>query len=100
MPQSKEVHKEYMRKRRAGLTEGVTWYPNKPTDEKGVNLHTGPKVNLDNGSYIHVIKLVDKKSRALLEYLVEHTKIGGDNLRVGVNGPTIRECKKLLDVTA
>lgn len=85
------------------LSDGQEWYPSGEKQnpiEKSVNLHSGPVLHLDNGSYIHVRKLVNKKSRELLTYLVEHTKIGEDNLRVGVQGPTIKECKKLLEVTA
>ncbi|KKM70461.1 hypothetical protein LCGC14_1440430 [marine sediment metagenome] len=81
------------------LSDGQQWYPNPLSvfrhyaEEKH-----GKVLHLDNGSYIHVDKLIPPR-RVLLEYLVEPAKIGEDNLRVGVNGPTIKECKKLLDVT-
>ena len=56
-------------------------------------------VALPNGAYIAVDKLVE--SRLLFTYLVENLKKEyQDDLRVGVNGPTITECKKLLEVTA
>ena len=104
-----------------GSTE--PWYPNKPTDGNGqpitpVTLSDGQKwypkkrielpvpkgkkvrvLHLDNGSYLHIDKLVDPKSRELLTYLTENLKYQ-DNVRVGVFGPTIKECKKLLEVTA
>ena len=97
MYKDKEKQKEAVRKavekHRKGITsEGIT--------QQGITLHSGPRVRFENGSYIHIVKLVELKSRGLLEYLVEHAKIGADNLRVGVNGPTITECKELLEVTA
>lgn len=58
-------------------------------------------VSLSNGAYIAVDKLVDKKWRGLLTYLVENLKPEHqDSIRVGMSGPSVRECKKLLEVTA
>ena len=54
--------------------------------------------HLDNGSYIHISKLVDPKWRSLLTYLTKMRY--PDGLRVGMFGPTISECKKLLQATA
>ena len=66
-------------------------------ERKGVTLN--PVLHFENGSYIHVNKLVDPKSRKLLTYLTENLKYQ-DNIRIGVFGPTVKECKKLLEVTA
>ena len=134
----KDYQKNYMRKKRAGLTGGVTlsdgqtWYPPKKT--KGLpqemlrNIEQAGKifndtdgrmdralrykkwiddgkprsksVMLSNGAYIAVDKLVDKKWRGLLTYLTENLKPAyQDSIRVGMSGPTVRECKKLLEVT-
>lgn len=57
-----------------------------------------PVLHFDNGSYLHIEKLVDPKWRGILTYLTENLKYQ-DNIRVGVFGPTIKECKKLLEVT-
>ena len=99
------------------------WYPNKPTDSSGkpitpVKLSDGqewyPKnkvvvtphikednkvIHLDNGSYIHLNKLVDPKWRSLLTYLAKNMRYP-DGLRVGIQGPTITEVKELLQATA
>lgn len=56
-------------------------------------------IRLDNGSYIHINKLVDPHWRSLLTYLVKEMRYP-DGLRVGIQGPTITEVKELLQVTA
>ncbi len=66
-------------------------------ERKSVTLN--PILRFDNGSYIHINKLVDPKWRTLLTYLTSNLKYQ-DNIRVGVSGPTIQECKKLLAITA
>ncbi|KKN73858.1 hypothetical protein LCGC14_0396600 [marine sediment metagenome] len=58
---------------------------------------SGRIIQFDNGSYIHINKLVEWRS--LLTYLTENLKYQ-DNTRVGWRGPTVKECKKLLEVTA
>jgi|TARA_Y100000310_G_C20689621_1_gene821370 hypothetical protein len=55
------------------------------------------KIRCRNGSYIHADKLVNKW-RKPLSYLSQNLKYQ-DNIRVGVSGPTVKECKKLLEAT-
>ena len=90
----REAVKKAVEKHRKGITEqGIT--------REGITLHTGPKIKFDNGSYLHINKLVDIKSRGLITYLVENLNSSYQgSIRVGVFGPTIKECKKLLEVTA
>lgn len=77
MPQSKEVHREYMRRRREGSQEGSQV----------------PAI---------VRALTDPKKRAMLEYISEDLKRKhlGDQLRYGVFGPTFETISELLEVTA
>ena len=88
---AREASKERMRKHRLGVTkEGVTG--------EGV---TAPIMHFENGASIHINKLVDPHWRGLLQYLVDNLKPAfQDSIRVGMSGPTVRECKKLLEVTA
>jgi len=109
-----------------GVTKSIIpWYSNKPTDDQGqpikpVTLSDGQKwypnplsvfthriekkrtnIECANGAYIDVNKLVDLKWRKLLTYLVENLKPAyQDSIRVGMSGPSVRECKELLEVTA
>lgn len=84
----KEANRLAKQRSRQGMTKGMT-------------LHDGPRINFDNGCFIHVAKLIDPKSRGLLTYLVENLKPNyQDSIRVGMSGPSISDCKKLLEVTA
>ena len=76
MPQSKEVHKEYMRRRRQGSQEGSQT----------------PAV---------VRALTDPKKRAMLEYISEDLKKKGlaRELRYGVFGPDFEVISELLECT-
>ena len=62
---------------------------------------TSPIIRFDNGSYLHINKLIDPKWRGLLTYIVENLNPGyQSSIRVGMSGPSVKECKKLLEVTA
>ena len=88
MPQTKEVHKEYMRCRRQGSQEGSQ---NKVLQDK---VHTEYPAILE--------ALTDPKKRAMLEYISEdlNRKHLGDLLRYGVFGPDFTVIAELLEVTA
>ncbi len=97
----KEAVRNAVAKHRKGITskgitgQGITFEGTRG----GLSLHSGPTVCFNNGCYIHVNKLVDPKSRKLLTYLSENLKYP-DSVRVGMNGPSITDVKKLLEVTA
>ena len=87
MPQSKEVHKEYMRRRREGSQEGSQ------TEGSQVEVHT---------EYPAILRaLVDPKKRAMLEFISEDLKQKhlGHQLSYGVNGPDFDMVGELLQVT-
>jgi len=89
MPQSKEVHKEYMRKRREGSQEGSQ---NSVVHKKGSH-----EITLDTKKMatLSLICHALDKSCDVMDYSTGEFKRGNmlDLVRYGIYGPTMREVK-------
>ena len=77
MPQSKEVHKEYMRRRREGSQQGSQVHP------------------------AIVRAIADQKTRSKIERISQelNSRLLGKDVRYGIDGPTFDVVAKLLEVT-
>ena len=87
MPQNKEVHKEYMRRRREG-------------SQKGSQIGVGSQ----EGSQVHpaiVRAITDPKIRLKIERISQELNDRGlgKDVRYGIDGPTFDIVKELLEVT-
>ncbi|GAG36464.1 unnamed protein product [marine sediment metagenome] len=93
MSQSKEVHKEYMRKRRGSQT--LVEIPSKGSQDEG---------SQDEGSQVHpaiIRAITDSKVRPKIEKISQelNAKGLGKDVRYGIDGPTFDIVAKLLEVT-
>jgi hypothetical protein len=105
--QTKEQHTEWMRKRREGAQKGAQEVvKGAQIIEKGaqngkVHKEGAHIISTPNGGYMHIEKLVDIGWRGLISYLVENLKPAYQgSLRIGMSGPTVGECRILLEATA
>ena len=87
MPQSKEVHREYMKRRREGSQQG---------SQNGVGSQRGSQV------YPAIVRAItDPKIRSKVERISEelNSRGLGNDVRYGIDGPTFDIVKELIEVT-
>ena len=95
----KEASKEAMRRRRAGITKkGVN-----PQDVIPGNIIPEGKMYVygEGGGRIGLEMLIEPSWRELFIYLKEHLRedLKGD-LRIGIEGVTVKELDRLVEITA
>lgn len=95
----KEANRVASQRRRQGMTQGMT---EKGMTEKSCVIPEGKMyVYGEGGGRIRLERLIDPEWRGLFIYLKEHLRedLKGD-LRIGIEGVTVKELDRLVEITA